>query len=368
MSLLLRTKISSLSRSIIKLKKKVGIVIMKNPKIVWPLLLLLLLLVLVVNGCGSQSAVTAGNGDKVDITKVTLHVGETGWPDLETGFKAAGVSDTPYKVAYSLFQGGNMQIEAMGSGNLDIATGSEIPPIFASQAANGGNFKIIAVREKTTLQQELVIPKDSTIKSVADLRGKKVGYVNATTSHYFLKKMLEQAGLTWNDITPVPLSTSDGLAALVGGNIDALASYGNAIISAHQNGATELASAKDILSGNYPIESTPEAINDPAKHAAILDYLVRLNKFHAWARENPEKWAEIVSAHTHQPIAEALAEFKEGETQKPSLILAVSDKAIAAEQDVADTFSQMGLLKTKIDVKSFWSDAFTEEIKQNIQH
>lgn len=339
---------------------------MKNIKLVLSSLLLVLLLT--ISGCGRQSAVNTGSADKVDLTKVTLRVGETGWPDLDAGFKAAGVSDTPYQVEYSLFQGGNMQIEAMGSGNLDIATGSEIPPIFASQAANGGNFKIIAVREKTTLQQELVVPKDSTIKNVADLRGKKVGYVKATTSHYFLEKMLEQAGLTWNDITPVQLSTSDGLAALVGGKIDALASYGNAIISAHQNGATELASAKDILSGNYPIESTPEAINDPAKHAAILDYLVRLNKFHAWARENPEKWAEIVSAHTHQPVEEALADVKDGETQKPSLIIAVSDKAIAAEQDVADTFSRIGLLKTKIDVKSFWSDAFTEEIKNNIQH
>lgn len=317
-------------------------------------------------GCGSNSnsTKTVNASSKVDLSKVTLVVGETGWKSKEIGFKEAGLDNTPYKVEYVNFQGGNLQLEAMAANHLDLALTSEIPPIFASQAQNGGNFKIIAVSQGTTLNQELVIPKDSSIKNVSDLKGKQVAYVDSTTAHYFLLKMLEKAGLTWNDITPVKLSTSDGLTALIGGKVDALASYGNAIISAKQKGATTLASAKDILSGNFPIEATPDAISDSGKHAAIADYLERLNKFDEWTRNNEDKWAKITADNTKQPVEQALATLKEGEEQRPTKVVATSKEAISSEQDIADAFTKVGLLKDKVDVSSFWSNAFDDEIKK----
>ncbi len=104
--------------------------------------------------------------------------------------------------------------------------GSQIPPIFASPANNGGNFKIIAIRKGTTLNQELIVSPQAkeNIKTVADLKGKKVGYVKNTTAQYFLYKMLSEAGLKWTDIDALPMSTSDGLSAITTGDIDALAS------------------------------------------------------------------------------------------------------------------------------------------------
>ncbi|TXK73516.1 ABC transporter substrate-binding protein [Paenibacillus sp. N3.4] len=312
------------------------------------------------------SAAAAGTpaAAKVDVSKVTLRIGQTGWGNLDAGFKAAQLADTPYKIEFSVFQGGNLQLEAMSANHLDVALTSEIPPIFASQSANGGNFKVIAVQESTTLKQELVIPKGSPIKSVKDLKGKQVAYVSSTTAHYFLLKMLEQNGLAWSDIKPVQLSTADGLGALIGGKVDALASYGNAIISAHQNGATELASAKDILSGNFLIEATPDAIQDPGKHAAIADFLLRLNKFYDWTRANQNKWAEITAQNTNQPVEQALATLKDGEAQRSSKIVPTSDKAIASEQDVADALQVTGSLKEKINVSASWSHAFDDELKK----
>jgi len=315
-------------------------------------------------GCGKSAASANDSASKVDLSKVTIVVGETGWKSKEIGFKEAGLDNTPYKVEYVNFQGGNLQLEAMAANHLDLALTSEIPPIFASQSSNGGNFKIIAVSQGSTLNQELVIPKGSAIKNVSDLKGKKVAYVDSTTAHYFLLKMLEKAGLSWSDITPVKLSTADGLTALIGGKVDALASYGNAIISAHQNGATTLASAKDILSGNFPIEASLEAIKDTGKHAAIADYLERLNKFDEWARNNQQKWAEITANATKQSADQALATFKEGEAQRPTKVIATSKAAISSEQDIADAFTKVGLIQSKIDVSTFWSDAFNDEINK----
>lgn len=301
--------------------------------------------------------------NEADLSKVTLVVGQTGWGNLEAGLKAAGVDDTPYKVEYQVFQGGNLQLEAMASNHLDLALTSEIPPIFASNAANGGNFKIIAVSQGTTLLQEVVIPKDSPIKTVADLKGKKVAFVKATTAHYFLLKILEEAGLTWNDIQPIELSTADGLSALISGSVDALASYGNAITSAHRKGATTLASAKDILSGNFPVATTPANIEDPAKHAAIVDYLKRVNQFHEWARANEQQWAEKIANATKQDVAEALENYHNGEAQRPTKIIPYTPEAIASQQDVADALTSVGLLTGTIDVSQLWSDAFNSELQ-----
>ncbi|MNW27609.1 putative aliphatic sulfonates-binding protein precursor [compost metagenome] len=332
-------------------------------------LALALPLVVLLGAC-SNSASSQGSGSVTETARpqaetaselsgVTLRVGQTGWANLELGLKAAGLDDTPYKVDYSVFQGGNLILEAMAAQQLDFGATSEIPPIFASLAANGGGFKVIAVQEGNTLNQELVVPKDSPLKTVADLKGKKVAFVKNTTAHYFLLKMLEEAGLNWSDIEAVELTTADGLSALISGKVDALASYGNAIISAHQNGATTLASAKDILSGSFLITASDQAIADEKQREALGDYLNRINQYNDWIRANQEAWAQIVADNTHQPVEQALQTLKEGEEQRKTRVVATSDQAIQSEQDVADTFHQAGILSRPAEVKSFWSDALS---------
>lgn len=156
-------------------------------------------------------------------------------------------------------------LEAIAAGQLDAGCGSQIPPIFASLAVGGGNFKIIAIRKGTTLNQELIVSpqQKDKIKTVADLKGKKVGYVKNTTAQYFLYKMLTEAGLAWNDIEAIPMSTSDGLSAITTGDIDALASYDNAVIVGKAKGAALLRSAEDILSGDYYWYAALDTIKDP---------------------------------------------------------------------------------------------------------
>ena len=348
-------------------------------------LLPLLILIALTGGCSGKTAETGGNGaaqalaaagggdnqeqaasakdGAVDLSKITIRVGQTGWESYEAGLKAAGLLDTPYKVEFNVFQGGNLQLEAMAADHLDLGVTSEIPPIFASQAVGGGNFKVIALQEANTILQELVIPKGSSVASVADLKGKKVGYVSSTTAEYFLVEMLKSAGLAWGDIEAVQLSTADGLTALIGGNIDALASYGNAIITAHQKGAVTLASARDILSGNFMVCASPGAISDPGKHAAIADFLGRLNQFYAWSREHQQEWAQITADNTHQPVEQALNTLQEGEQQKPTRIVSTTPEAIESEQKVADALQLVGSLESTIDVGSFWSTEFNGEIQ-----
>jgi sulfonate transport system substrate-binding protein len=327
---------------------------------------LLLLLTIVIGSlmtaCDQQSSASAP--EKNELSDVTLRVAQTGWSSIEEELKAAGLDNTPYKIDYSVFQGGNLQLEAMAGGHIDFSLSSEIPPIFANLSEGNGNFKVVAVQEGNTLNQEVVVPKNSSIKTVADLKGKRVAYVKNTTAHYFLLKLLKEAGLEWKDIKPVELSTSDGLTALLGGNVDAFASYGVSIISAHEKGAKTIASGKDILSGNFLITVPPKLLEDKNKKAALVDLLDRLQKAHKWTRENQEQWAKVVATNTHQPVNQALTTLKEGEEQRPSIITPITTQQIKSEQDVADTFYSESLLKEKIDVKKFWTKVLNSDLEK----
>jgi sulfonate transport system substrate-binding protein len=86
-------------------------------------------------------------------------------------------------------------------GALDYGGMSEIPPVFAA-ASPVQSFRQIAVLHGDVNNQVVLVPRGSSVQDLKDLKGKRVGYVRATTTQYFLVRMLEAAGLTWADITP----------------------------------------------------------------------------------------------------------------------------------------------------------------------
>lgn len=332
------------------------------------LVFVFLLLPVILAGCGnstvdtSKQAATTNNG--VDLSDVVIRIGAAEGKNGQAIIAAAGLDKTPYKVEFHVMQGGNLVLEAMAANQLDLGTGSQIPPIFASQSKNGGNLKIIATKKSSTLQQELVVAGNSPIKSVADLKGKKIAYVKSTTAHYFLAKMLENAGLAWSDAETIPMSTSDGLSALLTGEVDALASYGNAIRSAHTKGAVTLQAADTVLSGDFYWYATPDAIQDPKKHAAILDYLSRFHEANEWARQHPQEWAEAYGPQINQKASDYLKQYQEEEEQIKTKIIPVDQATISSEQDIVNMFSKVGLLKSGIDITSLFDRSFDVEISQ----
>ena len=314
----------------------------------------------------ASSAAPAASGSAsasgIDLSGVTLRIAAASASNGHGLVQAAGLDDTPYKVDFTVLQGGNLVMEAQAAGQIDLGTGSQIPPLAASQAANGGNFKIIGVRRMHTLDQELVIPAGSPLTEVSQLKGKTVGYVKNTTAHYFLEKMLEEAGLEWTDIDAVALTTSDGLSAVLTGEVDALASYGNAIRTAKAKGCTTLRSAADILSGDYYWYATPDSIADAAAHAALVDWLSRYNEAAEWARQNPEAYAKFYADLTGEDKDDVLERFTEEEAQTHLSVRPVSDETIASEQDIADTFYKLGVFASPIEVTPLFDHSFDAEL------
>lgn len=316
----------------------------------------------------STASADATSSSNVDLSGVTLRVGITGNGELQQKlFDAAGLSDTAYKLEFSSYTGSQLALQAMAADQIDLATSSETPPLFASLTEGGGNFKIVATSKANTQLQDLIVGPNSTIQSVADLKGKKVGYIQATTSQYFLLKMLEEAGLSWSDIEPVNLSPSDGLAALLAGDISAFAVFGNQINADLAQGGKVLESAENILSGNFLVEASDLALNDSAKSAAIVDYLSRVEKANKWIRNNYEAWAVIAADANGMTTDDYVAYLKNGDAQRETHILATTDSDLASLQDVADAFYGVGSLEKKIDVKTLYSDVLAEQIKEKVE-
>jgi sulfonate transport system substrate-binding protein len=117
------------------------------------------------------------------------------------------------------FPAGPQLLEGLNAGAVDVGTVGETPPIFAQAA--GVDFAYIGNEPPAPKGEAIVVQHDSPIRSVADLRGKKVGLNRGSNVHYLLVKALQHAGLSYSDIQPVFLTPADARAAFVQNSIDA---------------------------------------------------------------------------------------------------------------------------------------------------
>lgn len=306
---------------------------------------------LMLAGCGAG---TAGR------PKLRVAITGRGETDTRLLFKAAGIRPESFDLAYSDFQSGHLVVEALNGGSLDYGGMSEIPPIFAA-ASTIQSFRQIAILHGDVNNQAVMVPKGSKARTIADLKGKRVGYVRATTSQYFLIRMLEEVGLDWHDITPVAMGVSDGGAAFSQGALDAWAIFGFPIQRViATEGARILKTAYGILSGNYLVAAHVDALADPEKAKIIGDYLGLVQKAFGWAAANRDQWAGVVAQDIGVPRAYVLDQFRR---QSASYELRpVTEEAIASQQKVADIFFRQKLLPKAVDVRPLWDTRFNSFI------
>src|ERR1700756_2159172 len=126
-----------------------------------------------------------------------------------------------YTVTWTEFPSGPPLLEALNVGSIDFGIAGETPPIFAQAA--GAPLVYLAYDPPAPQGEAILVAKDSPLKSVAELRGKKVALNKGSNVHYLLVRALENAGLKYTDIQPVYLAPADALAAFSRGSGDAWA-------------------------------------------------------------------------------------------------------------------------------------------------
>lgn len=267
----------------------------------------------------------------------------------------AGQLDTPYPVEWVDIGGGNLVLEALNSDSLDYVYMSEIPPIFASIAKVP--IALVATIPGDVSDIGIVVRNDAGIQQVADLKGKKISYVRATNTHYFLLRLLSQHGLSLKDVQPIPMPIQEALIAFRSGHLDAVIGGGISVLQAVQSGGTRLPNVSDYR-GNTLIATTQRVLQDPQRSAQVADFLQRERATWAWVQDNPQAWAQRNQDITGIDAALYLDQFRlRGEAQR---MVPVSEQSIASQQQVADAFFEHQLIRQQVDVRPLWRNDFKQ--------
>lgn len=301
----------------------------------------------------SGIGLAARQGRAADLSSVTLRAASFRGAE-STLLPALGLDDFPYRVTFSEFNSGNLIAQAISADAVDVGGWSEIPLVFI--AAANARVSVVATMDGPTTDQALMVPTGSPVRSVKDLRGKRVGYIRSTTAHYFLFRMLDQEGMSFSDIVPVALGMSQGLTAMRAGSLDAWATYGYAIQTLQADrSARILESAANILSGHYFIGANPLRLGDDAFRHAAADYIKRVSRAYAILAADKPRWAKIVSPVINVPEREVLDYL--ANQNRPYHPRPWTENDIAGATSVAQVFEKERLIPPGTAIRRVFSDA-----------
>jgi sulfonate transport system substrate-binding protein len=257
---------------------------------------------------------------------------------LEPRLKALG-----YSVSWTEFPSGPPLLEAINVGAIDFGNTGESPPIFAQAA--GAPIRYVAYEPPAPKGEAILIPKDSPLKSVADLKGKKVALNKGANVHYLLVKALEKAGVKYSEITPVFLAPADARAAFERGSVDAWAIWDP--FQAAAEAATQaktLTDATDIVDNHQFYLSSQKFLESDPK---VLDtILAGLSEVDDWAKSDIHAVAEQLSPSVGLPVPVLEVALK----RQAYGIKPIDADVIVAQQKLADTFLALGLIPKAITV------------------
>jgi sulfonate transport system substrate-binding protein len=266
--------------------------------------------------------------------------------------KAAGVlDDVPFTIEWKQFAAAAPLLEALNAEAVDIASASDSPTTFALAAGVKG--RVIGATRGTSAGTSIIVQANSPIRSMEDLRGRKIGTNRGSVGHALVLAVAEKLGWTTDDFRLANLMPADAKAALASGAIDAWSTWNTYVAQARLNdGARVVASGAGLLSGTNFQTATLTAIQ--ARPAALTEYLRRLNIAWRWAAANPDAYAHTLSGEIG--VAEPVAKLAY-ETDKP-LPVPIDDSVVAAEQHTADRYLAAHLLHERLDAAAVFDRSF----------
>ncbi|MET8814747.1 ABC transporter substrate-binding protein [Streptomyces sp. NPDC004549] len=319
---------------------------------------LLLPLSLLVTSCGGDA--TAGTGTDTDGSgSVTLAVGDQKGGS-EAVLRAAGeLKNLKYRIKWSTFTSGPPLLEAVNARAVDIGGVGNTPPVFAAGA--GSKIAVVAAQHGTSLGDAILVPKGSKLTAPKQLKGRSVAVAQGSSAHYQLVASLKAAGLTLKDVKVKYLQPADALAAFNSGKVDAWAvwdPYTSQVLQAKQGRV--LTTGEGVTNGLAFQVAAPGALRDPKKAAAIKDYLARLRRAQVWVHDHQQEWAKVWAKDTGLPYEVALASVRR--TNSTRVSVAVDKPLVASEQQIADTFTALGLIPKKVDFGDFVDPRFNGDL------
>jgi sulfonate transport system substrate-binding protein len=290
-------------------------------------------------GTGFVSPVSASASSKPDYAGVTIRAADIDQGD-EVALKAAGLFNTPYTVQWSNFPGGTQTFQALDANAADVTA-----PANSSKPA------------PSSAQIALLVPQNSPIKTLSELRGKKIGFVPDNFLQTLVYGALTKAGIPYQGgFTPVPLQPAAEVAAFESGSVDAIAvattSWAQLVLQDH---ARVLTTGAGITTGLSFVVANASALKNKNEAAAIYNLAQRIQKADVWEGEHPTAWAKVEA--TQLQIPAALANYT---TNYGHIVVWPVSKWTLAEkeqQKEANIFLKLGDLPKAITVSKVFDPA-----------
>lgn len=267
--------------------------------------------------------------------------------------EASGESqNVPYEIKWSEFPSASPLGEALNAGAVDVGALGDAPYVFALGA--GASIKVISIiHAEGRNTTALLVPKDSPIKTAADLKGKKIVTGRGSIGHYLAIKALNDAGLTTQDVQFIFLLPAESRLVLDNGTADAWATWDPyTTVVTSQSNARVLVSGKHLLSNHLYFAATGQAIAD--KRVQLDDFVARIDRAYAWANTHPEQYAAAQAKITGLPLAVHIEVAKDTHLSP----VTIDDTVIHGLQATADTYVKEGLLSKHIDVSQGFDSSF----------
>jgi sulfonate transport system substrate-binding protein len=257
---------------------------------------------------------------------------------IENRLRSRGVS-----VDWTEFSYGPPLLEALRLGSLDFGTVGDTPPIFA-QAAHA-DLLYVAVMPAGSSSAAILLPPGSTLRILADLKGKRVAFARGSAAHNLIVAALEKIGLRLADIQPIPLAPADAAAAFARGSVDAWAVWDPYYAIAEvQPGVRVLATSHDIAPQNSFYLSSRSYVQ---ANAAVIEAVIdELGKVAAWSNAHRPEVAQLLADGTGVP----LDAMQRAVARSAYAIGPLTDEIVAQQQQVADRFYRLGLIPARLSI------------------
>ncbi|PJM72493.1 ABC transporter substrate-binding protein [Bifidobacterium primatium] len=309
----------------------------------------------ILAGCAWPSEYIADAGSKAirnagsDGSTTTLRIAAQPYPlysDVwvahEFGYLKEELAKEHASYTWDSFKSGPLVNEAMAAGNDDVGYAADLPAVIAK--STGQDVTIVSNVAYGEKALAIMVPKDSPIHSVADLRGRKVGYATGSYAQHLLALLLAKEGMTLGDVDTANLSAEDQVAAIQAHNVDAIVIWEQYVTKLETEGtARVLADGTGVKRGNmvsYFTTSYAKAHPDivRAYNRAVQRGADEINS-------NPDKAANAV-AKDFGVSADLLKKIWKHFTFTTEL----KPDDITAIREVADFAWKNGILKSQVDV------------------
>lgn len=244
------------------------------------------------------------------------------------------------------FPAGPQMLEALSVGAIDFGSVGNTPPVFA-QAANK-NITYVGYENIHPKWQSVLVPQDSSITSIEQLKGKRIAVQKGSSAHDLLGRVLQKANLKWSDIQPIWLVPADARAAFDKKSVDAWVIWEPFLSAAEVEGK-----ARSVIDGssfettyNFLI-SRPDFVK--AHPEEVKKFIAVSNDAARWIVEHPQETLKLYSQTIG--LNENIAQRVLDKRDKPSLIYNMTSSVTQAQQHIADRFYTEQLIPQKIDVQ-----------------